>query len=128
MLKKIKIFLLFMAFVFPLSTAGAAGFEGPGSHSGVTTAAQVNGAPEETPCALEGRIIEKLPQRNNCYLFEDQSGRAIIQINNGVFGTQTITPGDVVRIVGAINFDGKYPNTVAAESLGIVAPKTTYTN
>ncbi|MFT4300568.1 MAG: NirD/YgiW/YdeI family stress tolerance protein, partial [Desulfovibrio sp.] len=79
---------------FPDVRASAAGFEGPGVASTVTRAADVLGAQDDAPCVLEGHILEKLPRRKNRYLFEDHSGRVVVEIKNEVFGHLTVTPRD----------------------------------
>lgn len=126
MFQSIKTFLLILAMLLPAYSAQAAGFQGPGARSAVNRAADVLTVPDSTPCMLEGRIIEKLPRRANRYLFEDSSGRVIVEIKPRVFGDFTVTPQDIVRIVGEVDFDGKYPNEVEAEYLGIVGPAAAF--
>lgn len=109
-----------MAVILSAAMAEASGFTGPGAGPAVKSAADVLSVHQETPCVLEGRIVGKIPNSRNQYLFEDKSGRAIVQIKNRVFGQSTVTPGHVVRIVGEVDWDGKYPNTVQAERLEII--------
>lgn len=98
-----------------LSTAG--GFSGPGAQA-VTRAIDVSSVHSETPCTLEGRILEKI--NGNRYLFEDGSGRAVVAIKREVFGNSTVTPNDIVRIVGAVDWNGKRPNVVDVQSIRVM--------
>ena len=97
----------------------ASGFEGPGVAATVTRAADVLGAQDDAPCVLEGHIVEKLPRRKNRYLFEDHSGKVIVEIENDVFGHLTVTPRDKVRLHGHIDWNRKRTNEVQVEALAI---------
>lgn len=105
---------------FPDVCASAAGFEGPGVASTVTRAGDVLGAQDDAPCVLEGHILEKLPRRKNRYLFEDHSGRVVVEIKNEVFGHLTVTPRDKVRLLGHVDWNRKRPNEVEADALAII--------
>lgn len=105
---------------FSGETAWAAGFEGPGVAATVTRAADVLGAQDDAPCVLEGHIAEKLPRRKNRYLFEDHSGKIIVEIKNEVFGHLTVTPRDKVRLLGHIDWNRKRPNEVQVDAMAII--------
>ena len=104
---------------FSGGAAWAAGFEGPGVAATVTRAADVLGAQDDAPCVLEGHIVEKLPRRKNRYLFEDHSGKVIVEIKNDVFGHLTVTPRDKVRLLGHIDWNRERTNEVQVEALAI---------
>lgn len=106
--------------VFSGETAWAGGFEGPGVAATVTRAADVLGAQDDAPCVLEGHIAEKLPRRKNRYLFEDHSGKIIVEIKNEVFGHLTVTPRDKVRLLGHIDWNRKRPNEVQVDVMAII--------
>ena len=78
-----------------------------------------HGAQDDAPCVLEGHIVEKLPRRKNRYLFEDHSGKVIVEIKNDVFGHLTVTPRDKVRLHGHIDWNRKRTNEVQVEALAI---------
>ncbi|MDD4701836.1 MAG: NirD/YgiW/YdeI family stress tolerance protein [Desulfovibrio sp.] len=105
---------------YPDMRASAAGFEGPGVASTITSAADVLDAQDDAPCVLEGYILEKLPRRKNRYLFEDGSGRVVVEIKNGIFGHLTVTPRDKVRLLGHVDWNRKRPNEVEADALAII--------
>lgn len=110
---------------FTDARAWAAGFEGPGVASTVTSAADVLGAQDDAPCVLEGHILEKLPRRKNRYLFEDNSGRVVVEIKNHIFGNVTVTPHDKIRLMGHVDWNRKRPNEVEADALTIIGPVDT---
>lgn len=101
-------------------TARAAGFEGPGVSPTVMRAADVIDALDDAPCVLEGRIVEKIPFRKNRYLFEDNSGRVVVEIENEIFGHLTITPNDMVRLMGHVDWSRKRPNEVEVDALALM--------
>lgn len=115
-----KTILVASLIAFGATFACAAGFEGPGAHSTLTRALDVHHAPGETPCVLEGRILEKIKNRKDHYLFADKSGQVIVEIKRRVFGDMTVTPNDLVRISGAVETDGRYPKELEVESMSIV--------
>lgn len=100
--------------------AVAAGFEGPGVAPTVTSAADVLNAQDDAPCVLEGRIVEKIPFRKNRYIFEDAGGRVIVEIENETFGHLTITPDNVVRLMGHVDWSKKRPNEVEVDALAVI--------
>ena len=106
--------------MLPCSRVAASGFDGPGVATTVTRAADVLGAQDDAPCVLEGHILEKLPRRKNRYLFEDQSGKVVVEIKNEVFGHLTVTPRDKVRLLGHVDWNRKRPNEVEVDGLSII--------
>lgn len=109
------ILLLFLAM-----PAFGAGFVGPGSVAPVSRAADVLAASDDSPCVLEGHIIAKVTGRKNRYVFEDASGKIIVEIKKKIFGNQTVTPHNLVRLEGEVDVDEKYPNEMEADSLIIL--------
>ena len=95
----------------------AAGFMGPGMTSTVTSAAQALDADDDAPCVLEGRLVERIPQRKNRYLFEDETGRVVVKIERETFGPLTVTPNDRLRLMGEVEWSSKRPNEVDVEGL-----------
>lgn len=108
--------LLLVAALFP-RTIPAAGFMGPGVSSTVTSAAQALEAEDDAPCVLEGHLVERIPQRKNRYLFEDESGRVVVKIERETFGPLSVTPNDRLRLMGEVEWSSKRPNEVEVEGL-----------
>ena len=101
-------------------TLPAAGFMGPGVNATVTSAAQVLEAADDAPCVLEGHLVERIPQRKDRYLFEDESGRVVVKIKRKTFGPLTVTPHDRLRLMGEVEWSGKRPNEVDVEGLALL--------
>ncbi|WP_308774379.1 NirD/YgiW/YdeI family stress tolerance protein [uncultured Bilophila sp.] len=80
--------------------ASTGGFAGPGPQS-LTKAAQVGNALDDTPCTLEGNILERLGK--NKYIFQDDSGKITVEIDNKVFGRNTVTPETRVKLTGEVD-------------------------
>ena len=95
------------------------GFVGPGVSPTLTRAADVLDAWDDAPCVLEGHILEKIPRKDR-YLFEDESGRVVVEIEHGIFGHLTVTPQDKVRLVGHVDWSAKHPNEVEVDALAII--------
>lgn len=119
-------FLLLLALALPAYAAfdgpGAApggGFEGPGAHR-VTKAAQVRDARDDTPCVLEGHIISKLTNRDDEYMFKDDSGEVVVDIDSKVFGGRHVTPRSLVRLHGEVDTHKFRPNDVDVKWMEIL--------
>ncbi len=80
--------------------ASAGGFAGPGPQS-ITKAAQVENALDDTPCTLEGNILERLSK--NKYVFQDDSGKITVEIGQRVFGSNRVTPETRVKLMGEVD-------------------------
>ena len=80
------------------------------------TALRIHAA-EPAPAAAEP-VDLRLPTENR-YLFEDHSGKVIVEIKNDVFGHLTVTPRDKVRLHGHIDWNRKRTNEVQVEALAI---------
>lgn len=115
-----SVVLLLAAFLWLLpSGVVAAGFVGPGVSPTVTRAADVLDAWDDAPCVLEGHILKKIPRKDR-YLFEDESGSVVVEIEHETFGHLTVTPQDKVRLVGHVDWSPKHPNEVEVEALAII--------
>lgn len=126
-MKKIfLVLLLCFCACFMGRPARSAGFEGPGAGSVVTRAADVYAAWDDAPCELTGHILEKIPGRKNRYIFEDASGKVVVEIKHHVFGDFTVTPAHLVRLVGEVEIDSKYPNEVEVDYLAIIGPASQF--
>lgn len=110
-----------------LSVPAFAGFDGPGANQGgfsgsgpqrVTQAAQVRQAHDDTPCALEGFIIERVGKEK--YIFQDASGRVTVEIDDHIFGGATVTPQTRVRLVGEVEDEDFAPNEVDVRYLEVL--------
>ena len=118
-------FVIFLLLLCAAATGGAraAGFEGPGAGSGadvVTRAADVAEAYDDVPCMLEGHLVEKLPQRKDRYVFRDESGTVVVEIEDETFGHLTVTPQTRIRLMGKVEWSSKRPTAGAVDGLAIL--------
>ena len=102
-----------------MTLASAATELGKLSQPTLTRAADVLNAWDDAPCVLEGHILEKIPRKDR-YLFEDESGRVVVEIEHETFGHLTVTPQDKVRLVGHVDWSSKHPNEVEVDALAII--------
>jgi len=86
----------------PAAPAQQGGFKGPGAQTAVDTVAKALKAKDETPVVLEGRILSAGPEREE-YVFQDATGKIVIELDDELFHGRTVTPGNVVRIWGEVD-------------------------
>lgn len=115
MWKKIKLFIIIS--MMSVGFCYSAGFSGPGVSNTVTKAIDVVNALDDAPCILEGHILEKIPTRKHRYIFADDSGKVVVEIENKVFGNLTVTPEDKVRLIGHVDWSKKHANEVEVDLL-----------
>lgn len=70
--------------------------------------ARVLDAPNKSPVLLIGHMVERVAGKDNKYLFQDDSGKIMVQIEHGIFAGQEITPESRVRLSGRLmRYPGK---------------------
>jgi uncharacterized protein (TIGR00156 family) len=67
----------------------------------VTSAQSVAGAKDNQPAKLRGQIVSK--QGRNQYVFADDTGNAVVEIDNKVLNGQSLAAGTKVEIQGEID-------------------------
>ena len=82
--------------------AQAGGFKGPGAKAAVDTVAKALKAADESPVMLEGRILSAGPEHEE-YVFQDKTGKIVIEIDDDLFHGRTVTPENVIRIWGEVD-------------------------
>jgi uncharacterized protein (TIGR00156 family) len=82
-------------------TAQQGGYKGPGAVA--TTVADAKNLRDNTPVILQGKIERFLGDEK--YLFSDDSGSIVIEIDNRVWGNLSIDHNDVIEIDGEIDRD-----------------------
>ena len=111
--------LLTALLVLALATPAMAAFSGPGTDTpppppaqggfqgpkagGVNKAADVARAHDDAPVTLIGFLVEQLA--HDKYLFRDDSGTVVVDIDHKKFRGQNVTPKTRVRIVGEVDVD-----------------------
>lgn len=84
------------------SAAKQGGFQGPGSAPAVDTVAKALKARDDSRVALEGRIVSTGAEREE-YVFQDGTGKIVVEIDDELFHGRTVTPENVVRIWGEVD-------------------------
>ena len=92
----------FAAFEGPSAAAQPGGFKGPGAASSVDTVAKALEARDESPVVLEGRIVSAAKEHEE-YVFQDKTGKIIIEIDDDLFHGRTVTPENTIRLWGEVD-------------------------
>ena len=103
----------------PAASAQAGGFKGPGAATAVDTVAKALKAKDEAPVTLEGRIISAGPKHEE-YVFQDDTGKILIEIDDGLFHGRTVTPENVIRIWGEVDTNLTRESEVEVDRFDIV--------
>jgi uncharacterized protein (TIGR00156 family) len=77
------------------------GYTGPGA--AVVTAAEAKNLRDDSPVLLQGKIERFLGDEK--YVFSDESGSIIVEIDNKIWGTLSVNQNDTVEISGKIDRD-----------------------
>ena len=82
--------------------AQAGGFQGPGAVASVDTVAKALKAQDESPAVLEGRILSAAKEHEE-NVFQDKTGKIIIELDDDLFHGRTVTPENTIRIWGEVD-------------------------
>jgi len=97
-----KIFTIFtLVSALILAYSANAQFEAPAQ--AVITIEQAKGMPDDTLVVLEGNIEQQMGDEK--YLFKDNSGTVVIEIDDDEWNGVKVNPNDVVVITGTIDKD-----------------------
>jgi uncharacterized protein (TIGR00156 family) len=77
------------------------GYKGPGAV--VITVAEAKNLRDDTPVIVRGKIEQFLGDEK--YLFSDDSGNIILEIDNKIWGSLSVDQNDAVEITGEIDRD-----------------------
>lgn len=92
----------FAAFEGPAASAQPGGFKGPGAAPAADTVAGALKAKDESRVVLEGRILSSAQEKEE-YVFQDKTGKIIIEIDDELFQGRTVTPENTIRIWGEVD-------------------------
>ena len=101
------------------STSNTPGFHGPRTGA-ISTVAAVMKARDDAYCTLEGRLIEKLAGSDDKYVFEDSTGKVIVDIDHKKFAGRTVTPQNLVRLTGEVDVKHSGKRIVDVDMLEIL--------
>lgn len=91
------------------------GFEGPVANQAKVTAAEAAKLSDDTNVVLTGKIEQKLGDEK--YMFRDNSGTIIVEIDNEDWKGVTVTPQDTVEIYGEVDTDMFEPSKVDVDTI-----------
>lgn len=88
------------------------GFEGPGPD--LVTVQQIGQMKDDANVSLRGNIIKALG--GDKYLFKDDTGTIVVEIDKDEWDGQIVKPGDTVTIIGEVD-KGITETTIDAEKI-----------
>ena len=96
--------LIVVLFTSVFSLSAFAAFVGPGSTSiQTTTVKEAIELADDSKVALEGTLVKQTSDQH--YLFRDQTGEVMVEIDSEDFRHVTVTPEDKIRITGEVDSD-----------------------
>lgn len=112
------VFFVMIAVLWPGLSKSA--FVGPGIAQITRSAAEALKADDDAPCILEGHLEAKIPNRKDRYLFRDNTGKIVAEIKKKVFGDLVVTPQNLVRLEGEVDWSSKHDNEIEVDSITII--------
>lgn len=101
-------------------TYAQGGFQGPMAQAQVSTVAEARKARDDTPVTLTGHIVQRLPHDDDDYLFRDDTGEIVVDIDHHVFRGQNVTPQTRVRISGEVDQEFMEATSIDVEFLEVL--------
>jgi uncharacterized protein (TIGR00156 family) len=95
---RLGICIIISSLIFVFVGCTAFNYKGPW---GATTVVEAKNAPDEHPVVLRGKIERRLSYDR--YMFSDDSGTIVVEIDWWVWGDITIDPTTTVEITGEID-------------------------
>lgn len=80
------------------------GFKQDMSQMSVSTVQDAQNMPEDAMVVLQGNISKRI--KKDKYLFNDNTGEMLVEIDGYAWNGQEVSPTDVITIVGQIDKDG----------------------
>ena len=125
MLKKISILSLSVLLVTSVAQAGhhhkataGGGFQGPGAE--LTTVQATLNMKDDANVRLVGHIEKSLGDEK--YMFKDNTGEIIVEIDNDLWQGRTVTPNDSIEINGDVDKEWGDKTKIDVDSLKMLAP------
>lgn len=125
MLKKISVLSLIVVLVAGVAHAGdhhkapaGGGFQGPGAD--LTTVQSALNMKDDANVRLVGHIEKSLGDEK--YMFKDNTGEIIVEIDNDLWQGRTVTPNDSIEINGEVDKEWGDKIKIDVDSLKVLAP------
>lgn len=106
--------------------AGDKGRPAPGSYTGPTSGAEASTVKaalekaDDSIVQLTGKIISKIAGKDDKYMFRDDTGEVIADIDHKYFGGRQISDKDTVRITGKVDKDFGEPTKIDVKNIEII--------
>lgn len=100
--------------------SGAGGFQGPTSGVQADTVKKALSSWDDAPVVLTGHITERLAGSDDKYLFKDDTGQIVVDIDHEVFAGRNVTPQTRVRLSGKVDKDMMEPTKIDVKVLEIL--------
>ena len=97
------------------------GFYGPTADSASVTVEQAKQMSDESFVVLRGKVKQMVGKEK--YLFEDQSGSIVIEIDDEDWNGVTVGPDDIVEIRGEVDTHWNKPTDIEVDSIAISLKK-----
>jgi uncharacterized protein (TIGR00156 family) len=91
------------------------GYKGPGATA--LTVAEVKNLRDDAPVTLRGKIEQYLGDEK--YLFSDNTGKIVVEIDKIVWGRIEVDQNDSVEITGKIGFEFSWSHSLGVEIMEV---------
>ena len=96
------------------------GFSGPTTGTEITTVKAAKSALDDTMVVLTGKIISRVAGSDDKYMFKDNTGEILVDIDHKVFAGRNVTPQNTIRISGEVDKDIMKPTKIDVKYLEIL--------
>lgn len=121
-------YLLSLALVLALAAPASAAFvpDQPQARQGArapqngVTVQQALKMPDDSRVTLVGYIVSQVPGSTDRYVFRDNTGEIVVEIDREDFRGQTVTPRTQVRIVGEVDTHRRRASEIDVDYLEVI--------
>ncbi|MDR2259593.1 MAG: NirD/YgiW/YdeI family stress tolerance protein [Azoarcus sp.] len=112
-----RLFVPCLCVGFALSATASAqgGFVGPSAVPEAKTVGEAKSLPDDAKVSLRGNIVRGLGDEK--YLFQDATGKIVVEIDDDLWRGQTVEAKDTVEIRGEVDRDWAISVEIEANSL-----------
>ncbi len=98
------------------------GFKGPNATQTMPncTVSDVLSAHDDYKCVLTGKIVSKVPGDDDEYMFQDSTGKLVVEIDDDVFRNIQVSPKNTVKLYGEVDEKRRKDNEFEAKHLEVV--------
>ncbi|MDR0759037.1 MAG: NirD/YgiW/YdeI family stress tolerance protein [Treponema sp.] len=104
-------------FLFTAISVSAQGFTGPGSGLSLITISEANKLRDHSPVLLRGNIIRSLDRKKEKFMFKDNTGEVVVEIDWHIWNGLSVNENDTVEIFGYIDKKGWWIEEIEVKSI-----------